>query len=320
MRALLAMTATIAALAAGAEAASPRYAGSIDAPVVRLSDLFEPVAPEADRVLGPAPPPGGRIVVEAAQLAAIARRFGVAWVPASGGERVVLERPGQTVAAAAILAALRAALAERGVAAEAEIELPGLAPPVLPLAADARPVVAALQADADSGTLRAEIRFAVPGQAPVVLGVAGRFHAMATVLVPTRRLPPGEPIGPGDLRPLRLRAGLVPQGAVMSAEAVIGRAPRLVLAAGRIFSADALGPPYAVRKGEDVAMRLELGPISLAAQGEALEPGAPGARVRVRNPSSGAIVSATVLGPGLVRVAPDAMPLQRPARRVAEAR
>ena len=44
---------------------------------------------------GAGPGAGGRIVVEAAQLGAIARQFGVDWRPASSADRAVLDRPGR---------------------------------------------------------------------------------------------------------------------------------------------------------------------------------------------------------------------------------
>jgi hypothetical protein len=59
---------------ASADAATLRTMTTLHAPVVRLSDLFDDAGAGADRVLGPGPGAGGRIVVEAAQLGAIARR------------------------------------------------------------------------------------------------------------------------------------------------------------------------------------------------------------------------------------------------------
>ena len=61
--------------------ATLRTMTTLHASVVRLSDLFDEAGANADRVLGPGPGAGGRIVVEAAQLGAIARQFGVDWRP-----------------------------------------------------------------------------------------------------------------------------------------------------------------------------------------------------------------------------------------------
>jgi hypothetical protein len=70
----------LALLAAGAvEAATLRPLVTLSGPMVHLRDLFEDAGPNADRVLGPGPGPGGRIIVGATQLGAIARQFGVDW-------------------------------------------------------------------------------------------------------------------------------------------------------------------------------------------------------------------------------------------------
>ena len=55
-------------------------------------------------------------------------------------------------------------------------------------------------------------------------------------------------------------------------------------------------------------MLLDSPGIALTAQGQALEAGAIGERIRVLNPVSRAVLEAEVIGPGRVRVAPDASP------------
>ncbi len=57
-------------------------------------------------------------------------------------------------------------------------------------------------------------------------------------------------------------------------------------------------------------MLLDSPGIALTAQGQALEAGAIGERIRVLNPVSHAVVEAEVIGPDRVRVAPNAMPLR----------
>src|SRR4051794_3976135 len=107
-------------------AATPRPLTTLAADVVRLSDLFDEAGPEAARALGPAPAPGARLVVEAPRLAAIARQFGVEWRPASGSERVILDRPGRLLPREAVLSALRQALSGLG-APDGDLEIPGFA-------------------------------------------------------------------------------------------------------------------------------------------------------------------------------------------------
>jgi flagella basal body P-ring formation protein FlgA len=54
--------------------------------------------------------------------------------------------------------------------------------------------------------------------------------------------------------------------------------------------------------------------IALTAQGQAIESGAIGERIRILNPSSHATVEAEVTGADRVRVAPSAMPMTVSAR------
>jgi len=56
----------ICLVGASAQSATLRTTRTLHAPIVRLSDLFEDAGANANRVLGPGPGAGGRIVVEAA--------------------------------------------------------------------------------------------------------------------------------------------------------------------------------------------------------------------------------------------------------------
>ena len=66
--------------------------------------------------------------------------------------------------------------------------------------------------------------------------------------------------------------------------------------------------PAMVQKGATVLMVLDSPGIALTAQGQAMEAGAIGERIRVLNPVSRAVVEAEVIGPDRVRVAPNALP------------
>src|SRR5271166_5060140 len=131
----------IGAAMAQAMAATLRPMTTLSSSLVRLSDLFDDAGPAGARVLGPAPGPGGRIVVEAAQLGAIARQFGVDWRPASSSDRAVLDRPGRPMRREDVLDAVRTALIEGGASADCDVELAGFTAPLVPVEADPRTVV-----------------------------------------------------------------------------------------------------------------------------------------------------------------------------------
>src|ERR1700686_3996520 len=101
---------------APAQGASLKTVVTLQGPRVFLRDLFDDAGANAARVLGPGPGPGGRIVVEARQLKAIAIQYGVDWLPVSSADRAVLEWPGRPLKREEALAAVRSALVARGAA------------------------------------------------------------------------------------------------------------------------------------------------------------------------------------------------------------
>ena len=306
MRALLL---AFIALPLPAAAASLRPFVALDAPVVRLSDLFAGV--EADRVLGAAPAPGQRIVVEAPQLAAIARQFGVDWRPGSPSDRMTLERAFRALSSAETEALLRPALLAAGAPPSGSIELPAFVPPLVPpQGGDTR--VAALDYDGASGRFTATLSTQSGDTAPTLTRVSGRVEEMTEIAVPARRLLAGEPIGAGDVRLTPVRASSLASEVVRDPARAVGLASRRVLQAGQPIAVGDLQRAVVVPKGVVVLMALDSPGISLTAQGIADEPGGVGERIRILIPASKAVVLAEVTGPGRVRVVPGSAPV-RPA-------
>jgi flagella basal body P-ring formation protein FlgA len=297
------------AVATPAHAATLRTLTTLSAPVVKLSDLFDDAGSRADRVLGPAPAPGERIVVEAAQLAAIARQFGVDWRPASAADRAVLDRPGKLLPRASIVEPLLAALVRVGAPAEAELELPGFDAPLVPT--EASPSVAVEQADYEgtSGRFTGVVLISGPAMAPLRLRLSGQVNEIVHVLVPLHRLPAGTVLRAGDLTPAAVRAASVRGDVVRAASEAVGQALRHAVAEGQPVPLAELQHPLAVLKGAHVGMELRVPGLTVVAQGTALEGGAVGERIQVLNPVSGLAVEGEIVGPDRVTVAADSVPL-----------
>jgi flagellar basal body P-ring formation protein FlgA len=301
-----AMLATPAAAAAAA--ATLRPLTTLTAPVVRLSDLFDDAGAEAQRVLGTAPAPGARIVVEAAQLAAIARQFGVDWRPSSSSDRAVLERPGKLLPREPVIAVLREALNGVGAPPDGDIELPSFTPPLIPQEADAQATIEQLDYDAASGKFTGILAVSAEAMPVLRVRVSGTLQPMVEVPVATHRLPPGVVIRADDLQMLRVRTGLIRGEVARAAEQAVGQAPRRMIAPGQPIALAELGHLAAIQKGARVMMQLESPGLTLLAQGVAMEQGGIGDRIQVLNPSSHALVDAEVLAPDRVRVAPGSTP------------
>ncbi len=303
MRTLVLLLLTLQA----AGAATLRPFTTVERPIVRLSDLWDGVA--KDRDLGPAPAPGARILVEAPQLAAIARQFGVDWEPASPGDRAVVERAGQPLAREAVLAAVRGALAAAGAPGDADVEVSAFVAPIVPRGEGAEPGISQLIYDAGTGQFTALVSVAAEGTEPVQSRVAGRIVPMQEMLVPIRAISAGDVVAAADLRIARVRVGSLGGEAVRSAGQAIGFAPRRPLAKGQPILLADLERPVLVRRGASVSMALAMPGLALTAEGIAMGPAALGERVRVLNPSSKMLVEAEVIGPGEVRVVPGATPI-----------
>ncbi|MGH7154372.1 MAG: flagellar basal body P-ring formation chaperone FlgA [Acetobacteraceae bacterium] len=292
-----------------AQAASLKPMTVLHAPVVRLQDLFADAGPDGAHVLGPGPGPGGQIVVEASQLAYIARHYGVDWRPASTGDRAVLSRPGRPLTRKEVMAPLRAALTEAGAQSGCDIDLAGFNPPLVPAEGSFIPVIGGMQYDQVSGRFDATLAITGPTIDPISVELAGRAENTVTLPVAAARLPIGTIVTAADLRLARVRVSQVTGEVVEQPAGAVGLQLHAQIAAGQPLPRAALGAPMLVRKGALVTMLLDTAGISLSAEGQALEAGGHGDSIRVMNPVSHAVVEAEVTGEGQVRVMPGAMPL-----------
>jgi flagellar basal body P-ring formation protein FlgA len=296
--------------AINAEAATLRAMTTLHSSIVRLSDLFDDAGANADRVLGPGPGAGGRIVVEAPQLGAIARQFRVDWHPVSSADRAVLERPGRPLRREDVLTAVKAALMADGASPDCDIELAGFTPPLVPFEADPRPVVSDLDYDVSAGRFSAALSVTGEAMEPLHLRVAGTVE----LPVASARLLAGSVLRAEDVRMARVHTAMIHGEVVRRADAAIGMQLKRQVAAGQPLTIAELTRPSLVAKGATVLMMLDSPGIALTAQGQAMEPGAIGERIRVLNPVSRAVVEAEVVGPDRVRVAPTALPITVSAR------
>lgn len=314
---LLILAVLLAGIDSTAGAATLRTMTTLHGPQVTLGDLFDG-ADGSDRVLGPGPTPGGRIVVEAPQLAAIARQFGVDWKPASAADRAVLDWPGRPLPRKAVLTALREALAASGVdETTCEIDLAGFTAPIVPMEGAAHPLVSQLDYDRGSGRFSAILSVTGDGLSPIDSRITGRVDEMIALPVTTARLAAGTVLRAEDVHLANVPARIANRGVARVPDEAIGLQLRHQVAAGQPLALADLMRPALVHRGADVLMELDSPGIKLTAQGQALEAGAVGERVRVLNPVSRAVVEAEVIGPDRVRVTPGAVPLLASAGRAA---
>ncbi|MEN0076467.1 MAG: flagellar basal body P-ring formation chaperone FlgA [Paracraurococcus sp.] len=293
--------------------AGPRPLVVVDQPMLRLGDVFEGAGARAEQPVGAAPAPGRQMVIEAAQLLALARANGLAWRPLSAQDRVVVERTGKAVPREAVAAALRGELLRFGLDPEAELELGPLALPMIPPEAEPRLALEAASLDAPSGRFSGLLSIGAEGMPMQRLRIGGRAVPTLPVVVAARRLSLGEVVAPEDVRLVRMRAERVRPGAADRLDQVVGQQLHRPVGAEMALQRADLAPPALVERNALVTMQVEAPGLSLTAQGRALGAAARGALVPVMNLASRTVVEAQVTGPGRVRVAMGAAPLRREA-------
>jgi len=194
-----------------------------------------------------------------------------------------------------VLAQLRDAPLARG-AARVEVAA-GALDTRLTMAACGQPIRVA--ADLSRQQARVNARVSCSAPSPWNLYVPVEIRVYRPVLVATRELRRGEPIGAADVA-LEERNVLAAAGAppLTQAADVVGLNARRTIAPGTLLSAGLVELPVLVRRGDRLGVSARSGGITVQINGEALGTARLGERVRVRNLQSGRVIDAVVTGSG----------------------
>lgn len=284
---------------------------------VRLGDVFLNAGTAQDAVIADAPVAGRELVLPAPVLARLARGYGLAWRPTTGGEQVVIERESVVVDEAEILGLLEEGLAAKGLAADMTIEL------ATAVAGTEVPATARLAIDnliyTPSGRRFSTTLVVLDDGRPVQrLNLAGRVYRVVQLPVATRDVRHGELIAHDDIDWLSVRDSVVPANAILDADALVGLTPRRALRAGAPIMVNDVGRPVLVTKGALVTMVLATKAMTLTARGRALDAGGAGDTVRIANLGSHAVVAGVVTAADEVTVTGTAAPIGTATGRAGE--
>jgi flagella basal body P-ring formation protein FlgA len=131
-----------------------------------------------------------------------------------------------------------------------------------------------------------------------------QLQLFRTVLVASHPLLRGDGLREADVRAEERDITRLGYGHIENLGQVAGRTLNRAMASGSVLTPGALGGRRMVRAGDHVQMVARLGGIEVRADGVALGSGDNGARLRVRNESSGKVVDAMVSAPGEVLALP----------------
>jgi flagella basal body P-ring formation protein FlgA len=286
----------------------------LDAGVIKVGDIWADAGTKANAVIGPAPPPGRSIAVEAGQLAYIAHLYDVDWRPTSGVERTVIERAGRPLTQDEIIEPIRRSLAQEGAPPDASVDLGSIQPILVPPMSFPTVSVEAEAYDPASERFTAELAISTDGMQTERTRVTGRVVHMISALVATRRLDPGDVITAADVRSTQVSARRLLGSVESNLSQVVGQTAKRTIVAGQPLETDNVGPPVMVAKGATVVLLLNTPTMSLTARGLALGSGGRGDVIEVMNPLSRAVVAARVSGAGSATIEPGSAPLVPPSR------
>lgn len=297
------LVAETAALAA--EQVHLKQTAVISGSSVMLSDIFSGIGTDKDLVIAAAPAPGQKLNFGARGLRRIAKRAGLDWQPAHGRELVKIERASRMVPLINARLAIEDALMAGHVSDEIEIEFAQSRLRML-ISEDKEPTVQVHDLIYDARTRQFSASLSAPADDPDALRVSvkGRVHAVVEMPVPQRHIRPGEVIKASDIGWRKVRARQSTYNTIGSVEALIDHTARRPLIAGRLVRRTDVRPRELVRKSDFVTVHFRSAAMSLTTRGLALEAGARGDVIRIRNPRSKKIIEGKVVGPNVAIIQP----------------
>ncbi len=297
---------------AGVPMAAPtislRESVEVNNSLITLGDLFTVSGEKATIEVAYAPEPGKRAVFDARWLYRLAHAYRLPWRPLSEHVRSVVTRRSEIIGQREIEELILDALANKGADANGELELNNQLLQ-LHVPADALATVRVEETIFDTRSQRFTAILAAPsGKGGMKrTRVRGRLFKTAEVPVLNRRVLIGEVISAKDIQWIKVRASRLQTNTIVNETDLVGHTPKRGLRSGYPVLASAVQRPVLVAKGSLVTMMLRTPQMLLTAKGKALENGANGDVIRIKNAQSKSVIEAEVVGEGRVAVKPTTL-------------
>ncbi|WNJ99078.1 flagellar basal body P-ring formation chaperone FlgA [Thalassospiraceae bacterium LMO-JJ14] len=274
----------------------------VDAKVIRLGDLFTNAGKNAEVSVAYAPDPGKRAVFDARWLYRVAHAYKINWQPLSARAEAVVERASISIPIDDIKSQILYALADQGVTEEMDIEFATRFQELF-LPASADPIVRIENMNYQARTGRFST-IVVAGQGAAMERVRMTGRAFRTVEVPVlrSRVLRGDIITEANLEWVKMKAERVQNDVIVDASDLIGKTPKRGMRAGQPLRSIDVTRPVLVEKNSLVTIFHKVPNMILTAQGKALQNGADGDVVQIKNGRSNQVIEAEVVGPGRVAV------------------
>lgn len=273
---------------------------SITDDVIYLGDLFTNVGDRlASKVIAYAPEPGRQAVYGAQWLYRVAHYYRLDWKPRTARDQAIVTRESFVIERDQIEETILMHLVEQGLDPEMIAELSNRNFRLF-LPVTEAPDIAMDDLRYDERTNRFTATISAPINSPNAqqFRLTGRIYRVADVPVLTRHIAADEVISQQDIKWQRVRSDRISRETVMDISGLIGMAPRRGLRPDLPIKTSEILAPLVVPKKSLVTIIFQHPFMTLTAQGRALQSGAVGDVIRVKNVQSDKIVDAEVIGSG----------------------
>lgn len=271
--------------------------------VIRLNDLFTNVTDRAEAPIAYAPQAGKRAILDARWLYRVARAYKVDWRPLSSKVSAVVERASISVPLSEIKTEILYALSEYNVGEDMDVEF-STRFKELHLPAGSAPTIniESVNYQDRTGRFTAMVSVGEGAHATDKVRLSGRAYRVAEVPVLANRVLRGDIIKSTDVKWVRMRADRVQGDVLLHMDDLIGMSPKRGVRAGVPVRVTDVQRPRMVNKNDLVTIVHLVPNMILTAQGKALQHGADGDIIQIKNAQSTQVIEAEVIGPGRVAV------------------
>ena len=286
-----------------ANAATLKPVSVVEGDVLKVGDIFDGVTMNADYVISAAPKPGQDMTLNARTLHRIAVALDLPWRPTSHADQIIIRREATLIPFNQIEDTLKKEIENKGIDGNYKVLLNN-GQPSFTLPKTLHPTVEVTHFTYDQQKNYFTATLVAPSQENPVkkMEVSGTVERLVKVPVLRNNLQNGDIIGQNDIDFINIPQDRLQHDIILDADKLIGMTPRRVAYAGKFVLDGTLQSPQIVERGEAVTIQFKQGPLTLTAKGRALQSGAKGDLVRVKNTDSSKMLDAVVVASNLVVV------------------
>jgi flagella basal body P-ring formation protein FlgA len=257
----------------------------VDAPVIRLGDLFDQPITGGDTPIAQAPKPGQTLSLDARFLRQLVRAYHLELGSNQDFDHILVARKCQIIKSDTVTAAIVDAVSQRTqqssnmdiVFDSGEVQF------TLPTNVPATVAVQGLNFDASSNRFLAILAVPATGPTLITQQVVGTIYEKTQVPVLKRLISAGETIQAEDIDWTSSRVDQLVSNAVTDSQQMVGRIAKRPLRPGQLLRISDLISEPTVHKNSLVTIAVQTPTMSLTVRGKALDDGAIGQSIRVVN-------------------------------------